>query len=71
MFLPSKYFAGLQDVFKTYLRGFQCDNFLSFKMSTRRVQDVFKTCLEDVFKTTWKPTNVFWVWILGGTCSEM
>ena len=25
-----------------------------------RAEDVFKTCLEDVFKTSWKPTNVCW-----------
>ena len=26
----------------------------------KRVEDVFKTCLEDVFKTSWRPTNVCW-----------
>ena len=26
----------------------------------RRVEDVFKTCLVDVFKTSWRPTNVCW-----------
>ena len=28
----------------------------------RRVEDVFKTCLdEDVFKTSWRPKNICWV----------
>ena len=27
----------------------------------RRVEDVFKTCLEDVFKMSWRPANVCWV----------
>ena len=26
-----------------------------------RVEDVFKTCLEDIFQTSWRPTNVSWV----------
>ena len=26
----------------------------------RRAEDVFKTCFEDVFKTSSRPTNVFW-----------
>ena len=26
----------------------------------RHVEHVFKTCLEDVFKTSWKPTNICW-----------
>ena len=26
----------------------------------RRLEDIFKTCLEDVFKTSSKPTNVCW-----------
>ena len=33
----------------------------------RRVEDVFKTCPEDVFKTSWRPTNVCWVWILNAS----
>ena len=69
---------------------FQRNNFLSSKLSSRRLQDVlqdmfktsssrfedvlkgdklirwirlqvvFKTCLEDVFWTSWIPTNVCW-----------
>ena len=27
----------------------------------RRVEDVFKACLEGVFKASWRPTNVCWV----------
>ena len=27
----------------------------------RRAENVFKTCLEDVLKTSWRPTNVCWV----------
>ena len=30
-------------------------------LSWRRVKDVFKTCLENVFKTSSRPTNVCWV----------
>ena len=26
----------------------------------RSVEDVFKTCLQDVLKTFWRPTNVCW-----------
>ena len=26
----------------------------------RRAEDVFKTCLQDVFKTSWRPTNLCW-----------
>ena len=33
----------------------------------RRVEDVFKTCLEDVYKTSSKPTNVCWE----NTCSAL
>ena len=33
----------------------------------RRVEDFFKTCLQDVFKTSWRPTNVCWeTWIFFG-----
>ena len=62
----------LQDVFKTCL---QRNNFSSSETSSRRLQDVledkkllrwrrfedvFKTCFEDVFKTSSRPTNVCW-----------
>ena len=61
-----------QDVFKTFRRRLQN----VFKTSSRRLQDlledvkllrwrpvddVFKTCLEDVLKTFSRPTNVCWV----------
>ena len=39
-------FAGLQDVME--------DEKL---LHWRRLQDVFKTCLEDVFKTSWRQTK--------------
>ena len=60
-------------VFKTSWRCLQCNNFLSSKASwrrledvledekllrRRRVEDVFKTCFEDVFKTSSRPTKV-------------
>ena len=59
----------LQHVFKMYLQNF-------FKMSARllqdvleeekllswrRLEDVFKTCFEDDFKTYWRRPNVCWV----------
>ena len=34
----------------------------------RRVEDVFKTCLEDVLKTSWRPTNICRVMILKWSC---
>ena len=30
----------------------------------RRIEDVFRTYLEDIFKTSWRPTNVCWVSII-------
>ena len=48
----------LQDVFKTYLLRW----LIWLKLLLwRRVEDVLKACFEDVFKTSWRPTNVFWV----------
>ena len=49
-------------VFKTYLRRLQGNNFFVFQdlfktknyWRRRRVEDVFKTCLENVLKTCWK-----------------
>ena len=29
-------------------------------LRSKRVEDVFKTCLEDVFKTSSRPTNICW-----------
>ena len=64
-------------VFKTSWRCLQRNNFSSSKTSSRRlenvledvkllrwrrVEDVFKTCLEDVFKTSSRPTNVCREW---------
>ena len=62
---------------KTCWRRFQHNIFLSSKRSPRRLQDIFKTCLqgvvmktswrvrncyaEDVFKVSWKTKNVSWV----------
>ena len=28
----------------------------------RRVKDVYKTCLQEVLKTSWRPANVCWVY---------
>ena len=73
----------LQD---TSSRHLQRNNFLSSKTSSRRLQDLledvkllrwgrveeaFKTCPEDVFKTSWRPANVCWgsLWQRkGNTC---
>ena len=64
----------LQEVFKIR-RRLQLHNFSSSKTSSRRLQDiledkkllgwrhvedVFKTCLEDVLKTSWRLTIVSW-----------
>ena len=91
--ISSRYFQdmssrSLQDMFSTHLqhmssRRLQRNNFLSSKMSSRRickrswrrledvledkkllhwrrVEDVLKACLEEVLKTSWRPTNVCW-----------
>ena len=72
IFLPSKHFVGLPSIFKTCLEHFfNVTTFPSFRTSSRSLarwckdllrwrslQDVFKTRLEDVFKTYWRPTNV-------------
>ena len=58
-------------VFKTSSRRLQRNNFSSSKTSSRRLEneklfrwrrteDVFKTCLEDILKTSWRPTNICW-----------
>ena len=31
-----------------------------FFLSLRRLEDISKTCLDDVFKMPWRATNVFW-----------
>ena len=53
----------LQDVFKTSLRRLH-------KTSSRRLEDVLEDQkllrwrrVDDVFKTSWRPTNVCWEWI--------
>ena len=58
--ITCKHFVCLQDVFKTSSRYL-------FKTSSRRLQDVFQDVkllrwrrIEDVFKTSWRPTNVCW-----------
>ena len=64
-----------QDIFKTSSRSFQ-DVYQDlqrrleevFKTSWktkkllrwRRFEDVFNTCLEDILKTSWGPTNICW-----------
>ena len=51
----------LRDVFKEYLQEV-------FKTFSRRFQEVLEdkrlTCLEEVFQTSWRPTNVCWVWVI-------
>ena len=51
--IPSKYFACLHNVFKTFSRhAFKTSSRHVFKTSSRHVlQDVFKICLQDIFKT--------------------
>ena len=51
----------LEDVFKTSSRCYE-DVLEDVKLLRwRRVKDVFKTYLQDVFKTSSRPTNVCWV----------
>ena len=40
-------------------RCLQCNNFPSSKTSSRRLQDVFKISLQDVFKTSWKTKSFY------------
>ena len=40
-------------------RCLQCNNFSSSKTSSRRLQDVFKMSLQDVFKTSWKTKSFY------------
>ena len=47
----------LQDILKTYLQDVLEDKKL---WRWRLAEDVSKTCLEDVFKTSWRPKNVCW-----------
>ena len=69
-FLSSKTsWRHLEDVFKTFSRRLEhvfarrLEDVLEDKklLRWRRVQDLFKKCLEDVFKTSWRPTYVCWV----------
>ena len=55
----------LQDAFKTSSRRLQ--DILGYEKLLRwkPFEGVFKTCLEDVFKRSWRPTNVSWVFIRG------
>ena len=48
--IPSKYFACLNNVFKTSSRRPQRKNFSSSKASSRRLQDVFARRLQDVLE---------------------
>ena len=56
----------LQDIFETSLQGImkkssRCleDILADLKLLCwRRIEDVLKTCLENVLKTPWRPTNV-------------
>ena len=58
----------LQDVFKAFSRRLaRClqDDLENEKLLRwRHAEDVFNTCLEDVLKTSWRPTNICWANIL-------
>ena len=69
--IPSKPFVSLQDALETSSRRHRRNNFLSSKTSSRRLvrclQNVFEDKkllrwrrVEDVFKRSWRPTNVCW-----------
>ena len=59
--LPRRFPRCLQDVFKMSSRRLQ-DVLKDEKLLRwRRVEDVLKTCIKDVLKTSWRPTNVCWV----------
>ena len=47
------------DLFHTHLGLLDTDiSSKHFFLSPRRLEDVFETCLQHVFKTSWRPTNV-------------
>ena len=60
-------FNFLQNLLKTCLQDVFSVTIFWFVLETkkllrwRRVEDVFKICLEDVFKTPWRPPNVCWI----------
>ena len=70
--IPSKYFVCLRKIFKTSSRHvFKTSSRHVFKASSRRLQDVFSVAifclprrlqdaLQEVFKTSSRPTNVYW-----------
>ena len=59
--LPRRLQDVLREVLKTSSRCLQ-DVLEDVKsLGWGRVEDVFKACLEDFFKTSWRPTNVCWV----------
>ena len=59
--LPRRFPRCLQDVFKMSSRRLQ-DVLKDEKLLRwRRAEDVLKTCIKDVLKTSWRPTNVCWV----------
>ena len=61
--LPSKHsswWRRTEDVLKMSWRRLQCNIFLSFKTSSKRLQeDVLQTRIEDVLKTSWKRLEDF------------
>ena len=57
--ISSKYFVILHNVFKTSSRHVLKTS--SALLRWRRFEGVFKTCLKDVFKMSWRPSNVCWV----------
>ena len=57
LFVSIKSLRGLQDMSSRRLQDVLEDVKL---LRWRRVEDVFKTCFEDVLKTSSRPTNVCW-----------
>ena len=57
----------LQDVFARHLQDVLEDEKL---LLWGHVEDVFKTCPEDVLKTSWRPTNVCWDITIPMSCTS-
>ena len=62
--IPSKHFAHLQDVSSRRFQGMSSRRLQDVLDVTifclpRRLQDIFKTCLQNVFKTSWKTKNCY------------
>ena len=67
--LPRHLENALQDVFKTSSSRLEDVMENEKLLLWRRPEDVLRTCVEDVFKKSGRPTNVYWDFIFSGFVS--